>query len=303
MTTQHERRDFLRLMGSAAVVAGGLGAAAACGKTPDNTAEKANAAVASNAPAKDLGGEGAGAASPQPTPSTLHLEGPLSSGTNVPVLAEGGRLQTGAKRHRLEIVWQVDTDQKLVALTFDDGPDPRVSPLLYDILDETETKATFFLVGERVLKNHELIRGRMDRHEVGNHTYRHESMFVKNKEQALDDLSKTHKAIASVTGKEPRLFRPPYSHLNGNTMLAAGTMGYDVVMWSGYIGDEAYVGREAALVSDAVKNAGPGVIILAHDAGEVRLIAIRRMAMIIQQLRAERYEFVTVSELRSAVGK
>jgi peptidoglycan-N-acetylglucosamine deacetylase len=293
MTTQHERRDFLRLMGSAAVVAGGLGAAA-CGTTTAKSPDSVPAAVASEAPVKDLGAEGGVAATPEPTPSTLHLEGPLSSGTNVPVLAEGGRLPNGARRHQLEIVWQVDTGQKLVALTFDDGPDPRVSPLLY------ETRATFFLVGERVLKNHELIRGRMDRHEVANHTYRHESMFIKNREQAYEDLSKAHKAISSVTGKEPKLFRPPYSHLNGNTMLAAGTMGYDVVMWSGYIGDEAYVGRESALVSDAVNGAAPGVIILAHDAGESRLIAIRRMAAIIQQLRMQRYEFVTVSELRSA---
>jgi peptidoglycan-N-acetylglucosamine deacetylase len=287
MPPGHQRRSFIRMVGGTVVGAGALVSASAC------TEDKPELVQASTEPS----GKAA-----QPTPFATFPPGPTSSGTNIPRLAEAGRLNSGAQGHSVEVIWQIDSTQKLVALTFDDGPDPDLSPMLYDVLDNTATKATFFLIGSKVTKYAKILQGRMDRHEVGNHTHSHESMFLKDQAQAYDDMLKSHRAIHTVTGKEPRLLRPPYGHINGNTLLAAGSMGYDIAMWSGYIGDDAYIGKEDQLVSDVVKAAAPGTIFLGHDSGERRAIAIRNIAAIIRQLRERKFEFVTVSELRQAQG-
>lgn len=283
MSSGQPRRSILRALGFAAAGASVVGTAAAC-----RSDENMHAA------------SGVQWAQPQATPIATFPPGPTSTGTNIPVLAEGNALGGGARRHDLDIVWQVDTRQNLVALTFDDGPDPAVSPMLYQILEDTRTKATFFMVGERVLNNPKVIHGRMDRHEVGNHTFSHESLFLKNTDEALEDLKQAHRAITAIIGREPTLLRPPWAHINGNTLVAAAHLGYDIVMWNGFIGDEAYVNREEQLIEDVVHAVIPGSVLLGHDAGESRMIAIRNLPKIIEELKRRKFEFVTISELRSA---
>ena len=123
-------------------------------------------------------------------------------------------------------------------------------------------------------------------------------MFRKNYPLTLKDLSSAHRAIEEVTGRVPRLFRPPYSHVNGHTLLACTALGYDLVMWNRYIGDRAFQDNEPGLVDEVVNAAAPGAIFLGHDAGKLRLIAIRNLAKIIQELKRLKYEFVTISQLR-----
>lgn len=292
MPESHERRGFFRLVGGAVAGAAVLGATQAC-----DGEEPVAQPSASGKPS---------VSSPSPSAVATAEEmmtfppGPVSEGTNIPKLAEGGRLHSGARQHTVEVLWRLDVKQKLVALTFDDGPSPELSPMLYDILDETKARATFFMVGSRVLSSPRLIHGRMDRHEIGNHTNSHRSMFALNREEAIADLTTAHRAITGVTGREPVLLRPPYGHVNGNTLLASAAMGYDIVMWDNYIGDKAYENDEDKLVADVVEAAAPGQIVLGHDAGETRRIGIRNVPNIIKELRRRGYEFVTVSEMRQA---
>jgi peptidoglycan/xylan/chitin deacetylase (PgdA/CDA1 family) len=275
------RRGFLRLVGGAVVSLPAIGAAAACTADPGATA----------------------GASPTPGPEPVLTFPPgdgTSSGTNIPRLAEGGRLARGTKRHHLEVIWEIDTREKVVALTFDDGPDPAVSAFLYEALEEAKVGATFFMVGRRVLDNAKLLSGRMHRHEVGNHTFDHTSLFLQDQTAIRKNLLDAHGAITSVVGREPTLLRPPYSHVNGNTLLAAAEIGYDIVMWNQYIGDQAYVNDEDKLVADVIAAITPGSIVLAHDSGASRMIAIRNVPKIIRELKRRKYEFVTVSQLRAA---
>src|SRR5256885_3769045 len=72
-------------------------------------------------------------------------------------------------RGHVDVVWAVNTADRVVALTFDDGPMPHWTPMVHDILDAERVRATFFLVGERLVRNARLVAGRMDRHEAGNH--------------------------------------------------------------------------------------------------------------------------------------
>lgn len=201
----------------------------------------------------------------------------------------------------VEVSWAVDTSQKLVALTFDDGPMPSWTPMVHDILDEERVRATFFLVGQRVARHGALIRGRMDRHAAGNHTWAHRDLTRMTHVQAYQAMTRAHSAITAVTGKEPVLLRPPMGNIGGTTLSAAGQLGYHVVLWSLKM-RESYLGHPPQrLIDYIVGNCEPGTILLAHDTGHSdRLIAIRNLPAMIRGLRQRGFEFVTIPELLAA---
>jgi peptidoglycan/xylan/chitin deacetylase (PgdA/CDA1 family) len=201
----------------------------------------------------------------------------------------------------VDVSWAVDTSQKLVALTFDDGPMPNWTPMAHDILDEAKIPATFFLVGQRVRRHARLIHGRMDRHAVGNHTWGHNDLSRMTHEQSLRAMYRAHATIAEVTGKEPELLRPPFGNIGGTTLSAAGQLGYHVVLWSLKMREE-YLGHPPSRLVDYIVNAcEPGTILLAHDTGHRdRLIALRGLPAMIRGLRARGFEFVTVPDLLAA---
>ncbi|MGV9981458.1 polysaccharide deacetylase family protein [Micromonospora wenchangensis] len=220
---------------------------------------------------------------------------PLSGG---PASATVGNRRQDVGSGGLQVVWHAPTTRRLVALTFDDGPLPRWTPTVLDTLDTHAVPATFFLVGERVRRHAGLIRGRLARHEVGNHSWRHRDLARLAAADVHDDLRRSHEAIADVTGTPPRLLRPPYGHLGGGVLHAAVRLDYRVVLWSLQMVEGEYpddpAGHARRIVSDVV----PGTILLAHDAGpENRQVALRGLAAMITGLRARGYTFVTVSEL------
>ena len=209
---------------------------------------------------------------------------------------------TPARTHgHVDVTWSVDTAQKLVALTFDDGPMPNWTPMVHDVLDAERVKATFFLVGERLVRNARLVHGRMDRHEAGNHTWGHIDLAPLPHDTALRQIHRAHAAIATITGKEPRHLRPPYGNVGGATLSAAGELGYDLVIWSIKMLEKTYEHNPPELVDYIVTNTEPGTIVLAHDTGNPdRLVALRNLVPMIRGLRARGFEFVTVSELMAA---
>jgi peptidoglycan/xylan/chitin deacetylase (PgdA/CDA1 family) len=201
----------------------------------------------------------------------------------------------------VDVSWAVDTSQKLVALTFDDGPMPNWTPEVHDILDEARIPATFFLVGRRALDNARLVHGRMDRHAVGNHTWAHADLTRMTHVQAYRAMHRAHTAIASVTGKEPQLLRPPFGTIGGTTLSAAGQFGYRIILWSLKMREALYGHPPSRLVDYIVNSCEPGTIVLAHDTGHRdRLVAIRALPAMIRGLRARGFEFVTVPDLLAA---
>lgn len=198
----------------------------------------------------------------------------------------------------VDVAWAVDTDQKLVALTFDDGPMPNWTPMVHDVLDQEKVRATFFLVGQRLVKNARLVHGRMDRHEAGNHTWAHRDLTHLGHDAALRQMKRSHAAIAQITGQEPRHLRPPYGNIGGTTLSAAGALGYGLVLWSIKMLEKTFQHHPPKLVDYIVGSTAPGTIILAHDTGHHdRLVALRNLVPMIRGLRAKGFEFVTVSEL------
>jgi peptidoglycan-N-acetylglucosamine deacetylase len=209
--------------------------------------------------------------------------------------------RSGAGNGQLRITWQVQTDAKLIALTFDDGPRPEWTNLVLDILERHETPATFFLVGRRVRKYAYVLRGKMDRHDVGNHTWDHLDLARRSQDEAYGELKQAHDAIVEITGKTPALFRPPYGHFGGSSVLAADRLGYEVVLWSLQMQESAYIGDPEGHAHHIVSRVVPGTILLAHDieaaGGHDRKVAIDGLPTMITTLRGQGYEFVTVTEL------
>ncbi|MFD0686346.1 polysaccharide deacetylase family protein [Actinomadura fibrosa] len=204
---------------------------------------------------------------------------------------------------QVDVVWAVDTDRRLVALTFDDGPMQRWTPQALDALEAEKVPATFFVVGERLVRNARLVHGRLGRHEIGNHTWRHDDLSRLSHAHAYRSIHRTHAAIKAVTGREATLLRPPWGRLGGTTLQVAAEHGYDIALWSLLVQDRRLRGSPGELVDAVVDNARPGTILLAHDVGAPsRKVAVQQLPAMIRGLRGRGFEFVTVSELRQAAA-
>ncbi|MBP1970521.1 peptidoglycan/xylan/chitin deacetylase (PgdA/CDA1 family) [Virgibacillus natechei] len=203
------------------------------------------------------------------------------------------------------LVLRGSPDDDRVALTFDDGPDPRFTPDVLDKLEEHDVKATFFLMGERVEANPELAtRIHEEGHAIGNHTYTHPNLPEADEavERLQSEVQDTEDVINDIIGFRPKHFRSPYGALNEELVEPLGEMNYSVVGWDVDSLDWKELGVEE--ISDNVlSNTVPGSIILMHDGGDVDTEEVdlsdtpRSLDEIIPQLQADGIEFVTVPEL------
>lgn len=198
----------------------------------------------------------------------------------------------------LSVRYYVETTEPVVAFTFDDGPAPEYTPMVLDALDAASVPATFFMVGQNLQANADLVRHRMDRHAIGNHSWSHNDLATLDKAGVMTELSRTHEMIQKVFGRTPTLMRPPYGHLGGSTVLAADCMGYDIVLWSHLMRELYYEKDPDGQVRDIVDNVRPGSIVLAHDAGKPhRLVSLRGLGAMLAGLQARGFRFVTVPEM------
>ncbi|ANB60735.1 polysaccharide deacetylase family protein [Anoxybacteroides amylolyticum] len=199
-----------------------------------------------------------------------------------------------------EIVWDVPTTKKVVALTFDDGPDIIYTPQILAILKEYNAKATFFVVGFRAEKYPDIIKKQaQEGHELGNHTYKHLDFRGKSTETVIHEIKKTETILYELTKKRPTLFRPPLGHYNRNVIDAVTKEGYTFVMWSRE--QDTYDWKNPGtpkIVRRVVQHIQPGQIILFHDHGSgSRKQTVQALKEILPILKEKGYTFVTVSEL------
>jgi peptidoglycan/xylan/chitin deacetylase (PgdA/CDA1 family) len=161
------------------------------------------------------------------------------------------------------VVWRVPTNEPLVALTFDDGPDPVHTPQVLEILARSGATATFFLIGERALAHPDLVRRiRAEGHEVGNHYFSIRNTHRHSDAEFLDYLDRTGQAL-EITGP-PKLFRPPGGLAWPGQLRLARARGYTCVLGSAYPYDGGHppVGYIEWLIE---KNLAPGTIVILHD--------------------------------------
>jgi peptidoglycan-N-acetylglucosamine deacetylase len=185
---------------------------------------------------------------------------------------------------------------KIIALTFDDGPWPVSTKQILDILKKENVKATFFVVG-RPLKNYPQVAQQVvaQGHAIGNHTWHHlyQKLDAKTSAREIED---TTNLIYKTTGVKTSLFRPPGGLLNNGVVDYAKQKKYFIALWSA---DSTDYNRPSVgtLVHKVIKNARPGGMILMHDGGGDRSTTVKALPIMITQLRNRGYKFVTVPEL------
>lgn len=186
---------------------------------------------------------------------------------------------------------------KRIALTFDDGPHPRYTPEILDILAEYNVKATFFVVGSNAeYYPHLIARERREGHELGNHTYHHYHTAKTSNEALKRDMAACGNVLFSQTGQKPTLFRPPEGVFNDEMKAFCTENGYTIVMWSIDTRDWAHT-PIAEIVKNVREHARDGAIILMHDFIGKNSPTPAALRQIIPMLQESGFEFVTVSQL------
>ncbi|MCM3762174.1 polysaccharide deacetylase family protein [Alkalihalobacillus oceani] len=200
-------------------------------------------------------------------------------------------------------IGQVNTEDKLVALTFDDGPDDIYTPQILDILKEKNAVATFFLVGEEIQAYPDMVRRIVQEgHGLGNHTWQHPNLATIWTEKVREEIKKTQQAMLEVVGRQPDLFRPPYGSLTKADLALLNEIGLRNILWS--VDTLDWSGRSADEILLTVhENISKGGIILQHNFGSTEHVldgTIEALPKIIDELREEGYTFVTVQTLLQA---
>ena len=186
--------------------------------------------------------------------------------------------------------------QKLIALTFDDGPHGTQTPRLLDFLREQDVRVTFFVLGCTAEFYPDIPRrAASEGHQVASHTYNHKNLAKLGPEKLADEIERTAVLLGNLTGARPTAMRPPYGEQNAAVQAAAGT---PLILWS--VDPKDWSTRDAdTTYSRIMNNTRDGSIILLHDFYPETIEAAKR---IIPALKAQGYTFVTVDQLIAARG-
>ena len=184
-----------------------------------------------------------------------------------------------------------DPEEKLVALTFDDGPHPVYTEEILDVLDQAGIKASFFMMGKEAELYPDVVKKVSDAgHLIGNHTYTHANVCQISADETTEEITKTNDILEGLTGKRPQFFRPPFGCKNETLEKQTGMFwifwDVDTLDWSLQNAEQVYC--------KVVKNVGENDIILMHDAYPSTVEAVRELIPALQEMG---YTFVTVDRL------
>ncbi|AIQ58962.1 polysaccharide deacetylase family protein [Paenibacillus borealis] len=190
--------------------------------------------------------------------------------------------------------------RKIIALTFDDVPDPRFTPQLLDVLHKYNVKATFFVVGSRAEKHPGLVaRILREGHAIGNHSYNHPEFSKLSMNEFRTQIVRTENIIQVLAGYKPRLIRPPYGDISEQQLKWAKSHGYKLVNWN--VDSLDWRGLSKTQVrNNILSRAGKGAIILQHGGGgrgSDLKGTVQALPEVISIMRKRGYSFVTVPQM------
>lgn len=205
------------------------------------------------------------------------------------------------------IIKKGNNDEKVIALTFDDGPDKDYTPQILDILKENNVKATFFVVGENVKSNSDIIKRQyQEGHEIGNHTFTHINVSKNGYNEIYKEINNTQKLVKDVIGIEPKIFRPPYRAISKPMCNIVKENNMNIVLWSDLDSRDWSNPGTYYIVDTITSKVKNGTIILLHDYNKLRnkkSQTIQALEIVIPKLKEMGYKFVTVSELIENLDK
>lgn len=186
---------------------------------------------------------------------------------------------------------QIDPDKPMVAITFDDGPNPATTPELLDLLKKYDVRCTFFMVGKNVEANPDIVkRIYQEGHELGNHSWDHADLSQLNEAQIIEELQSTDDAIFKACGHDPLYIRPPFGAMSD---VYQNTVDRDSILWT--IDTRDWESHDASKIKKIIDTyVSDGSIILLHDIHED---SVKAMKSVIPGLLEKGYQLVTVSDL------
>lgn len=226
------------------------------------------------------------------------------SGLAAPFLAHGAQAQsmpmTFAGRGRIArgvdaTVTRIPTAQPFVAMTFDDGPHPNLTPQLLDMLRARGIRATFYVIGRNAARFPQILQRMVaEGHEIGNHTWSHPSLHGHSDASVLNQIDRTNQAVYDAVGRPPVTFRPPYGNLyDRQRVMLFGSRTMPTVLWSVDPLDWQRPGS-SVVAQRIVGGSHSGGVILAHD---IHSATVRAMPAALDGVTGRGFRFVTVSEL------
>lgn len=211
-----------------------------------------------------------------------------------------GTLSAGASSPRpaYEPIHRIHTVKKVVALTFDDGPDAVYTPKILEVLHRNHVQATFFVLGSQVDKHPKVLQWIYKAgHEIGNHGYHHYDLNKLTEQEVYDEIKHAERSILKTTGILAQYYRPPGGVMTHDVMNAVQSCGYDIIHWSVDPRDWS-LARTASIIAKSVKSSvSSGDIILFHDGGLNQRQTVAALQDLITDLRRQGYRFVTISQL------
>lgn len=189
-----------------------------------------------------------------------------------------------------EYTWSIPTEERVLYLTFDDGPIPEVTPWVLDTLRACGAKATFFCVGDNVAKHPAVYRRLLDEgHAVGNHTFNHLNGWQTDPVVYLNNVRRCARLVRS------RLFRPPYGRLTPR-QRAVIEQHFRIVMWDVLSGDYSAEITPGECLQNVLGNAGPGSIVLLHDSLKAQRNMRFVLPAVLEHFAGQGYRFERIDE-------
>lgn len=188
------------------------------------------------------------------------------------------------------------TSEKILALTFDDGPDEEMTPKVLAILKQYNIKATFFMIGSKAAQLPHIVREIVaEGHSIGNHTYSHKGVFPLSGAKKVEiELCKCNSVIADIAGEQPKLFRPPFGVTNPIIGRVVRKLGLNSIGWSIRSLDTVSRRSRENVCNGIIKRLHSGAVILLHDRCNDADILLQ---MLIPQIIEKGYRFTTIDNL------
>ncbi|SDT81452.1 Peptidoglycan/xylan/chitin deacetylase, PgdA/CDA1 family [Streptomyces sp. TLI_053] len=279
---------------------------AGCGRAEEVAATAARLRSAEPDPTPEAGADPAPAAPPgapvadgPPATASAAPSAPVPSAAvpSAPPSAPSSGDQAGAAPARAlteaesRPVYELDADRRVVALTIDDGPDPRHTPTVLALLEQHGIRATFFLIGENAVEHPELVREIAARgHHLANHTWTHPDLRHLSEAKVREELERTSELLHRTTGKAPTWFRAPGGDWSPASLKVSAELGMRSMAWSVDPRDWARPGT--AVITDRIlKDVRPGAIVLNHDGGGDRSQTVAALKAYLPVLIDSGYHF------------
>lgn len=195
-----------------------------------------------------------------------------------------------------QFVWDIPSAQKTVYLTFDDGPIPEVTEWVLALLEEHDIKATFFCIGNNIEKNPHVFQKVADAgHTIGNHTYNHINGWKTHNNAYYENIEACRQVIATRSGNDSKLFRPPYGKISMQQAKEVKSLGYKIIMWDVLSADFDTTITPKKCLDNVIKNATNGSVIIFHDSIKAFTNLEYALPRVIEYLKENGFRFGIVN--------